>query len=225
MDNLNIKAWSGLAFLAIAMGLLLFVPAGTVYYWQAWVYLGVFFGVTIFITFYLMKKDPALLARRVSAGPAAEKETKQKIIQFFTSLGFIAILAVSALDHRFMWSRVPFFSVLLGDALIVLGFAIVFRVFKENTFTSATIEIAKGQKVISTGPYAIVRHPMYAGGAMYMLGMPLALGSFWGFVPFIAVLPFLLWRLFDEEQFLAKNLPGYTEYTKQVRWRLIPGIF
>jgi protein-S-isoprenylcysteine O-methyltransferase Ste14 len=207
------------------MGLLLFVPAGTAQYWQAWIYLAVFFGASLLITLYLMKKDPALLRRRLRGGPTAEKEKTQKIIMFFTTIGFVALLVVPALDHRFMWSSVPFYMVIAGDILTALGFYIVFLAYKENTFTSATIEVATDQKVISTGPYAIVRHPMYAGSLLYLVGMPLALGSYRGLLVLAATMPFLIWRLFDEEQFLSKNLSGYTEYCAKVRWRLIPGVF
>ena len=225
MSNLNTKAWLGLIFLAIVMGLLLFLPAGTVRYWQAWGYLAVFFGSSLLITVYLMKKDPALLKRRLSGGPAAEKRKLQKIIMLFVSIGFIGLLVVPALDYRFKWSSVPPYIVIAGDILTVLGFYIVFLVYKENPFTSATIEVANDQRVISTGPYAVVRHPMYAGSLLYLVGMPLALGSYWGLLVFAVMSPFLLWRLFDEERFLSKNLPGYAEYCAKVRWRLIPGVF
>jgi protein-S-isoprenylcysteine O-methyltransferase Ste14 len=225
MSNLTTKAWLGLVFLAIAMGLLLFLTAGTVHYRQAWAYLAVYFGASLFITLYLMKKDPALLKRRLSGGPTEEKETAQKIIMLFASTGFIGSLVVPALDHRFGWSSVPLYAVIAGDMLTALCFTIMFLVFKENTFTSATIEIAEHQKVISTGPYGFVRHPMYAGGLLLFIGAPLALGSYWGLLAFVAVLPVLIWRLLDEEKFLAKGLPGYVEYCAKVRWRLIPGIF
>jgi protein-S-isoprenylcysteine O-methyltransferase Ste14 len=225
MNRLDVKAWRGLACLAIVMGLLIFVPAGTVYYWQAWVYLALFFGASILITLYLMKHDPALLARRVSGGPTAEKEQRQKLIMLFMSLGFLALLVVPALDHRLQWSHVPRSGVILGDVFFVVGWLIIFFVFRENSFTSATIEVANGQNVISTGPYAIVRHPMYAGALLYCLGTPLGLGSYWGLAAFVAMLPFGAWRLFDEERFLSQNLPGYTEYCATVRWRLIPGVF
>jgi len=225
MDTLKVKAWLGLIFLAIAMGLLLFVPAGTTRYWQAWAYLAVFFGASLLTTLYLMKKDAALLKRRLRGGPTAEREKMQRVIMFFASVGFIAILIVPALDHRFGWSAVPSYTVIVGDFLVGIGFYTIFLVYKENTFTSATIEVAEDQKVISTGPYAFVRHPMYAGGLLYLLGTPLALGSYWGFLALAAMTPFLIWRLLDEERFLSKNLPGYTEYCAQVRWRLIPGLF
>jgi protein-S-isoprenylcysteine O-methyltransferase Ste14 len=225
MNNLKTKAWLGLFFLASVMGLLLFVVAGTLYYWQAWVYLGVFLGAAFLVTVYLMKKDPALLKRRLSAGPTAEKEKTQKIIMLFAEAGFIASLVVPALDYRFMWSNVPLYAIMAGDILTALCFTITFLVYKENTFSSATIEIAKDQKVISTGPYAKVRHPMYAGGSLLFIGTPLALGSYWGLLAFVATLPALVWRLLDEERFLAKNLPGYIDYCARVRWRLIPGIF
>jgi protein-S-isoprenylcysteine O-methyltransferase Ste14 len=225
MNNSNAKAWLGLFFLAAVMGLLLFSIAGTVYYWQAWVYLGIFFGPALLITAYLMKKDPALLKRRLSAGPTAEKEKTQKIAMLLASAGFTASLVVPALDYRFMWSNVPSYAVVSGDILIVLCFYIFFLVYKENPFASATIEVAKDQKVISTGPYAIVRHPMYAGGSLLFIGTPLALGSYWGLLAFVATIPALVWRLLDEEKFLANNLPGYGDYCTKVRWRLIPGIY
>jgi protein-S-isoprenylcysteine O-methyltransferase Ste14 len=225
MKNLNAKACLALAVLAGVMGLLLFIPAGTVHYWQAWVYLSIFTGASLLITLYLMKKDPALLERRMSGGPTAEKQPAQKVIMTGTSLGFIALLVVPALDYRFGWSAVPLGGVVAGDVLVAMGFYLIFLVYRENTYTSATIEVTEGQKVISTGPYAIVRHPMYASASLYLLGTPLALGSWWGFAPIAAMMPFLIWRLIDEERFLAKNLPGYTEYQKRVRHRLVPFVW
>jgi protein-S-isoprenylcysteine O-methyltransferase Ste14 len=225
MDTLQRKAFAGLLILFLVMAALLFPAAGTIRYWQGWAYLAVFFGASFLITLYLAKNDPALLKRRLSAGPWAEKEQAQKIIRAFTSVGFIALIVVPALDFRFGWSAVPLPIVAAGDVLVAIGYAIIFLVYKENTFTSATIEVAKDQRVISTGPYALVRHPMYAGGLLYFLGTPLALGSWWGLVPFAATLPFLIWRLFDEEAFLARNLPGYTEYRDKVRFRLMPGVW
>jgi protein-S-isoprenylcysteine O-methyltransferase Ste14 len=225
MDRLQRKAFRGLLILFLVMAALLFLTAGTIRYWQAWVYLAVFFGASFLITLYLAKNDPALLKRRLSAGPWAEKEQTQKIIMAFTSIGFLALIVTPALDFRFGWSAVPLPIVAAGNVLIAIGYAIIFLVYKENTFTSATIEVAKDQRVISTGPYALVRHPMYAGGLLYLLGMPLALGSWWGLVPFAATLPFLIWRLVDEEEFLARNLPGYAEYRNKVRFRLIPGVW
>ncbi len=223
--DLDTKAWLSLAVLAVVMGLLLFVPAGTVRYWQGWVYLGVFLGAAVLTTLYLSRHDPALLERRLSGGPTAEQRPAQKIIMAWTSLGFIALMVVPALDYRFGWSVVPLAGVFAGNVMVAVGFYFIFLVYKENTFTSATIEIAKDQHVISTGPYAIVRHPMYASALLYLAGTPLALGSYWGFIPLVGTLPFLIWRLFDEERFLAQNLPGYTDYQKKVRHRLIPGIW
>jgi len=225
MRNLNLQAWLSLAVLAVVMGLLLFISAGTIHYWHAWVYLSIFMGASLLTTLYLMKKDPALLKRRMRGGPTAEKLRKQKLIMLCTSIGFIALLVVPALDHRFRWSAMQLSCVIIGDVLVVTGFYFIFLVYKENPFTSATIEVVEDQKVISTGLYAIVRHPMYASALLYLVGTPLALGSFWGFLPLVAMMPFLIWRLYDEESFLAKNLSGYTEYQKKVRHRLIPFIW
>jgi len=207
------------------MGLLLFVPARTVHYWQAWVYLSTFTSASVLTTLYLIRKDPALLERRMSGGPMAEKEPAQKFIMLCTSIGFIALLVVPALDRRFGWSTVPVGGVIAGDVLVAIGFYLISMVYRENTFTSATIEIAENQRVISTGPYAVVRHPMYASGSLYLLGTPLALGSYWGFLPIAAMLPFLIWRLIDEERFLVRNLPGYSEYQKRIRYRLVPFVW
>ena len=225
MLNLNAQALLSLVVLTAVMGLLLLIPAGTIHYWQAWVYLFIFMGASLLTTLYLMKKDPALLNRRMRGGPTAEKRRTQKLIMLFTSICFIALLVVPALDHRFRWSAMPLSCVIGGDVLVAMGFYFIFLVYKENTFTSATIEVAADQKVISTGPYAIVRHPMYASALLYLVGTPLALGSFWGLLALSGMIPFLIWRLYDEESFLAGNLPGYTEYQKTVRHRLIPFIW
>jgi len=225
VKSLAARAWVALTGLAIVMALLLFVPAGTVRYWQGWVYLAIFIGASGLTTLYLLRKDRALLERRMRGGPTAEKRPAQKLIMVFTSIGFIALLVVSALDRRFGWSTVPLAAVVAGDALVAIGFYFISRVYRENTFTAATIQIAENQTVISTGPYAIVRHPMYASGLLYFFGTPLALGSYWGFVPLAATLPFLIWRLLDEERFLAKNLRGYAEYQRRVRHRLVPFVW
>jgi protein-S-isoprenylcysteine O-methyltransferase Ste14 len=225
VTSLALKSLFGIAFLAVAMALLLFVPAGTLHYWQAWLYLAIFFVITGLITLYLMRKDPDLLRRRLRGGPTAEGESSQRLIMLLASAGFIGLLVVSALDHRFHWSSVPLFLVLAGELLTAIGFYVTFLVYRENTFAAATIEVETGQHVISTGPYAVVRHPMYAGGLIYLLAMPLALGSFWGLLVFVPLVPVLVWRLLDEEQFLGRNLPGYLEYRSRVRWRLLPGVF
>ena len=222
MNAVNIKAFRALLFLLLFMAALLFVPAWTLDYWQAWTFLAVFFLSSLAITLYLMKKDPKLLERRMSGGPSAEKVATQRIIMSLASLGFICLTVFPALDHRFAWSHMSPYAALAGDLLVVLGYLVVFFVFKENTFSSATIELAPGQEVISTGPYALVRHPMYAGALVLLAGIPIALGSWWGLLVLIAMLPALIWRLLDEEKFLVKNLPGYIEYQKEVRYRLIP---
>ncbi|HXJ82730.1 MAG TPA: isoprenylcysteine carboxylmethyltransferase family protein [Candidatus Methylomirabilis sp.] len=225
MTHLNAKAWWSLAILVMVMGLLQFVSAGTVRYWQGWVYLTIFTGTSIVASAYLMRHDPALLERRMRAGPTAEKQAAQKLIMLCTSIGFIALLVVSALDVRFGWSAVPLAGVLVGDVLVVTGFSLIVLVYRENSFASATIEIAHDQKVVSTGPYAIVRHPMYGSGSLYLLGTPLALGSYWGLIIAGLMVPFLIWRLLDEERLLAKHLPAYTEYQQRVRHRLVPFVW
>ncbi len=225
MNNLHTKAWVALLLLFLVMAALLFVPPWTLDYWQAWTFLAVYFAASAAITLYLIKEDPQLLARRMSGGPAAEKLPAQRIIMSLTSLGFIGLLVVPALDRRFGWSHMPPGVALAGDVLVGFGFLGVFYVFRENSFSSATIELAPDQKVISTGPYTLVRHPMYAAALVMLLGIPIALGSWWGVPVIVAILPALIWRLLDEEKFLAKNLPGYPEYQARVRYRLIPPVW
>lgn len=223
--KLNAKAWLSLFVLAVVTGLLLFLPAGTVRYWQAWLYLSVFIGASALTTLYLMRRDPALLERRMRGGPTGEKRSAQKLIMLFVSVGFVALLVVPALDRRFGWSSVPTFIVVLGDLLVAAGFYFILLVYRENTYTSATIEIAEGQRVISTGPYALVRHPMYASGLLYLGATPPALGSYWGLLAFAWLVPFLIWRILDEERLLAGELPGYSEYRRKVRHRLVPFVW
>ena len=226
MANLNTKAFGGFLFLLLVMAALLFLPAWTLDYWQAWAFLAVFAASAFAITLYLMKKDPKLLERRVHAGPTAERETSQKIIQSITALGFMAMLVLPALDHRFhWWPAVPFFASLAGDVLVAIGFFIIFFVYKENTFASATIEVYPDQKVVSSGLYALVRHPMYMGGFVMFVGTTLSLGSWWELFAFPLMMPAFIWRIFEEEGFLLNNLPGYAEYENKVRHRLVPFIW
>jgi len=171
------------------------------------------------------EKDPELLERRVNAGPGAEKEKSQNIIQSLASVSFLAIIIFPAIDYRFALSMVPSYVSLAGDVLVAVGFFIVFLVFEENSFTSAIIEVGAGQQVISTGPYAYVRHPMYIGALVMLLGVPPALGSWWGIFAIIPITVVIIWRLLDEEKFLAKNLPGYPGYQKKVKYRLVPFIW
>jgi protein-S-isoprenylcysteine O-methyltransferase Ste14 len=223
MKDPKAKAWLGLVVSLVLIGLALFLSAGTIDYWQAWVYLGVGSVTSIPLTLYITK-DPILLESRTKSGPTAEQRPIQQIIVFSMALPGIATFIVPALDHRFGWSSVPLWLSIAGDILIVVAMWMVFRVFKANSFGSSTVEIAKGQRVISTGPYAIVRNPMYSSAAMYFIAMSLALGSYWGLIPSVLMILGLIWRLFDEEGFLARDLPGYAEYCAKVRWHLIPGI-
>src|SRR5262249_1571746 len=150
------------------------------HYWQAWLFLLSYFGASIGITLYLVRKDPALLARRMSGGPFAGREPAQGVIMWLASAGFIALLVVLALDGTFGRSPVPGLIVVAGNLLMLLGWYGIYCVFRENSFASATIESASDQKVISTGPYASVRHPMYAAALVMLLGISPALGSWWG---------------------------------------------
>lgn len=222
MCALHRRAFIALAVLVLVMALLLFGAAGTLRYWQAWLFLATYFAASLTITVYLMKCDPALLARRMSGGPFAEREPAQKVIMCFASVGFIALLVLPALDHRFSWSHMAQSAAVAGDLLVLLGWLGIFFVFRENSFASATIVSDPDQRVISSGPYAWVRHPMYATALVMLLGIPIALGSWWGALVVVAILPALIWRLVDEERFLVRNLPDYVAYQRRVRYRLLP---
>jgi protein-S-isoprenylcysteine O-methyltransferase Ste14 len=224
MKNPKVRMWLWLVVSSILIALMLFLSAGTLNYWQAWAYLCVGAVSSIPLTLYMIN-DPVLLENRTKAGPSAEQRPFQKIIVLCLGLPGIAAFVIPGLDHRFGWSRMPTWLSVAGNLLILLGMWMGYRVFKENSFASATIEIGKDQKVISSGPYAIVRHPMYSSAAMYFVGMSLALGSYWGLIPSAFIIVGFVLRLLDEEKFLAKNLPGYTEYCARVRSHLIPGIF
>ena len=189
MRSLYLKAFGGLAVLFLIMASLLFVAAGTLHYWQAWLFLAVYFLASLAITLYLINNNRALLARRMSGGPFAEKEPAQRIIMALVSIGFVGLILLPAIDHRFDWSHLSIPAILAGDALVLLGWLGIFFVFRENSFASATIESAEDQRVISTGLYAWVRHPMYATSLLMLLGIPVALGSWWGVLIVVAIVP------------------------------------
>jgi protein-S-isoprenylcysteine O-methyltransferase Ste14 len=222
LKSLIIPTLTNFVFGVIALGVVLFLPAWTLNYWQAWVFILVFMvGVTASGVYFSIK-DPALMERRKQAGPAAEQSTGQKIMITFAYLCILGVLVFSALDHRFGWSQMPAFVSIIGVGLVVLANVIWYYVQKENTFVGASIRIYEGQKVISTGLYAVVRHPKYVGDLALLVGMPLALGSGWGLVIVALGIPGLVWRIFDEEKLLKKDLPGYVEYTQKVYYRLVP---
>jgi protein-S-isoprenylcysteine O-methyltransferase Ste14 len=224
MKNPKASAWFGFVITVVLIAVAFFLSAGTINYWQAWVFLGVMVVTSIPITLYITN-DPILLANRMKGGPTVEQRPIQKIIVWALGIPLIATFIVPGLDHRFGWSAAPFWLSILGNLIIILSMWMVYRVFKANSFGSATIEVTKEQKVISTGPYAIVRNPMYSCAILYFIGISLALGSYWGLIPAALLALGFVWRLFDEEKFLAQNLSGYTEYQKKVRHHLIPFVW
>jgi protein-S-isoprenylcysteine O-methyltransferase Ste14 len=224
MKSPKAKMWLKTVVTFVIIGLVLFLTAGTFNYWQAWIFLGVS-AVSNGLLTLSITRSPTLLENRSKYGPAAEQRTTQRIILLCAGIPAIATFIIPALDRRFGWSNVPYWLSIAGDFLVLVGLWMVFRVFKANPFGSATIEIANDQTVISTGPYAIVRNPMYASAAVYLIGVPLALGSWWGLIAALLTTLGLVWRLLDEEKFLAQDLPGYAEYCAQVHWHLIPRIF
>jgi protein-S-isoprenylcysteine O-methyltransferase Ste14 len=219
---LLVRAVAGFVFLFAVIAIVFFGSAGSQSDGRAWSMLAVFFGSAGLITVWLWFRDKALLERRVKAGPGSEPDPAQNIVQALAGLVFLATFAVPGLDRRLGWSHVPLAVSLVGDGMIAIGFLIVFFTFRVNTFTAGTIEMVDGQRVIDSGPYAVVRHPMYAGALIMVAGIPLALGSWWGLIPAALLVPILMWRLTREEAFLSANLAGYSDYRNRVRCRLAP---
>lgn len=222
---MSARLMASLVGLALAMGALIFASAGTFDYWQAWLFLACYFTASLAVSVWLERNDPALLERRMRGGPFAEGERSQKIIMTITSIGFIALLVVPGLDRRFGWSEMPDSVPILGDLLLLAGWFGILMVFRANSYAAATIQVASGQKVNSTGPYAVVRHPMYATALLMLLGIPVSLASWRGALVLLALLPALAWRLIDEERLLVRDLEGYSDYRRNVRWRLIPYVW
>lgn len=192
-------------FFALILIACLFLPVGAWNYWQGWAFLVVFELCAQALGAYFLINDRKVIERRVRVGPTAEREPAQKIISALIVASFIAAFVVPAFDHRFGWSPVAPAVSILGDALVALSFLIFFWVLKANSFAASTIRVEEGQPVISSGPYAHVRHPMYSGVLVLLVAIPLALGSWWGVLLLVPFLPVLLWRLLDEERFLRRK--------------------
>jgi len=203
----------------------LFIPAGTLSYWQAWVFLAVFAVSSQALGIYFLAHDRKLIERRMKIGPVAEQRPAQKIISALFMLGFVGFLVLPAFDHRFGWSPVAPVLSILANAIIVLSFVLFFLVMQSNSYAASTIQVEEGQPVVSTGPYAYVRHPMYSGALLLLAAMPLALGSWLSVLLLVPFFPVLAWRILDEEDFLRKNLPGYAEYMRRVQYRLVPQVW
>ena len=225
MSNFYVRGiLANLITLAILLACL-FIPAGTLNYWQAWVFVAVFGVSAQALGIYFLVHDRKLVERRMNIGPVAEQRPAQKFISAIFILGFVGFVVLPAFDHRFGWSPVAPVVSVTANALIVLSFLLFFVVMKSNTYAASTIQVEEGQPVVSTGLYAYVRHPMYSGAVLLLAAMPLALGSWWSVLLVVPFFPILVWRILDEEMFLRKNLPGYAEYLQRVRYRLVPQLW
>jgi protein-S-isoprenylcysteine O-methyltransferase Ste14 len=211
----------GIAFFAV----LLFWPAETLNYWQAWVFIAIFIAATIIPSIYLAVNDPAALRRRMKAGPTAETRPVQRVAVVGTIVSVVAELVISALDHRFGWSQVPTAVIIVGNVLVAVGLGLAQLVVIQNSYAAATITVEAEQKVVSTGLYGVVRHPMYVGALIMMVGTPLALDSYWGLVAIFPGLAVLALRIVDEENMLRQELTGYREYIEKVHYRLVPYVW
>ncbi|HEX4390384.1 MAG TPA: isoprenylcysteine carboxylmethyltransferase family protein [Mycobacterium sp.] len=210
----------------VAFGAMLFLPAGTFHYWQAWVFLAVFALSTWIPSVYLMRTNPEALERRMRVGPSAETRTLQRILITVVFISFPAMFVISALDHRFGWSPpVPASVSVIGDVLVAIGLGLSMLVIVQNGYAAANVTVEAGQQLVSTGLYGLVRHPMYAGNVFLMLGIPLALGSYWGLLLLIPGVVVLVLRIGDEEDLLTHELSGYRDYTQRVHYRLLPYVW
>jgi protein-S-isoprenylcysteine O-methyltransferase Ste14 len=223
--GLLLKSIAGMLFLLIVMGVVLFLPYGSMHYTLAWWYLAAFFAPVLAITLYLYQADKRLLQSRLAAGPVAEPTVFQKVIQAIAALAFLGIYIVSALDYRHEWTTIPYRVSYTADVGCLLSFVLLFFVFRQNTYLSATIEVQAQQQVVSTGLYGLVRHPMYTGALVLMWCTPPALGSLWGLVPAAILTITIYFRALDEEQQLQQQLQGYKDYCQRVRYRFIPFVF
>ena len=213
--------WRFLAGIPI-LGAMFFLPAGTLFYWEAWVYMAITFIPMLFVVAYFIKNAPELLERRLKM---REKEAAQKLIIKLSSLYFLIAFLLPGFDKRYGWSSVPATVVIIADVIVLLGYAFFALTLKENQYASRIIEVEEQQKVITTGPYALVHHPMYLAVSVMYIFSPLALGSYWAMLPTILLLILLVARIRNEERVLLRELKGYQEYTQQTPYRLIPGIW
>jgi protein-S-isoprenylcysteine O-methyltransferase Ste14 len=219
------RAMASSIFGLAVLGLLLFLPAGTVNYWQAWVFIATATASTLLPTIYIARTNPAALQRRMHAGPRAESRTLQKIVITGMILASLGMLVFSAYDHRMGWSHPPAWVSVLGDVLVAAGLGIAMLVVIQNGYAAATITVETGQQVVSRGVYRFVRHPMYVGNFVMTVGIPLALGSYWGLLFILPSVLVLIFRIIDEEKLLTQDLPGYREYAQRVRYRLMPYVW
>jgi protein-S-isoprenylcysteine O-methyltransferase Ste14 len=201
---------------------MLFLPAGTLHYWQGWVFLAVFALSTWIPSIYLMRTNPAALERRMRAGPKKESRPVQKAISTVAFISLVAMVVIGALDHRYGWSAVPPAVSVIGDVLVALGLGLAMLVVIQNGYAAANITVESGQTLTSTGLYGLVRHPMYTGNVVLMVSIPLALGSYWGLLLVLPGVAVLVLRIRDEEGLLEHELSGYREYEQKVHYRLVP---
>jgi protein-S-isoprenylcysteine O-methyltransferase Ste14 len=214
----TIRAVVGFAFYSA----LFFGTAGTFDYWEAWVFMGTLFIPAILALIYFVRADPELLKRRMRM---REERTPQKVIMLMFTATWLLVVVLPGLDHRFDWSAVPAWLVIFADVVVLASYTFVVRVMLENRYASRTIGVEEGQELVTTGLYALVRHPMYLGILPMTVFVPLALGSWWAVIPALAIPPFLVMRILDEEEVLKEGLPGYVEYVQKTRSRLIPGVW
>lgn len=222
ISSLSQRVIRGFIRLQLILAILLFLPAGSIRFWEAWLYCGLLGGSVLFITRYFLKVDIDFVERRMQIGPDAESSNTQQVVQFMSGVLACALFLAAGFDHRLRGSNLPASVVLVADGLLVFCMVITFRVFHANRYAAGTVRVEANQQVVSNGPYATVRHPLYVASILGFLATPFALGSLWA-LPFgLLLCAVVVVRLLDEERFLLEHLAGYIDYCRHVRYRLIP---
>ena len=227
MQEVDLKALKRTVFvrfslILLILGLVFFFSAGTIKYREAWAYIITISIPMIIFGIYMFRHNPKFLERRMKT---EEKRKEQKLIQKVGALPFLLVYLLPGLDKRFGWSDLPYSIALIGLAPVLLGYLMILYVFLTNSYASRVVEVEKGQRVITTGPYALVRHPMYVGVILFYSVTPIALGSYWAMIPSLLIIPILVFRIKDEEKELLENLTGYREYAQKVKYRLLPFVW
>jgi protein-S-isoprenylcysteine O-methyltransferase Ste14 len=224
-NDLRAQAWGSTSRTLLVLAAVLFLSAFTLYDWRAWMYWVIYAMALCFNTAYFLRRDPALVARRLRAGPTAEPSRRQRYIQAVTAVCLLLMFALAGFDHRLSWSSVPASVSIVAEVVFVIALVMIFLVFTQNSYAGSVVEVVSEQSVATHGLYGCVRHPMYFASAIAFLATPVALGSIWGLIGAVSATISMIVRLQDEEQQLHQRLPGYAAYCRRVRFRLCPGIW
>jgi protein-S-isoprenylcysteine O-methyltransferase Ste14 len=218
----ELEAYSALVVFFLVIFLVFWGVSGTIYYWEAWIYILFFSALEIFMVRSLIRNDPEMLGKRLTL---REKDSTQQVLILYGGINYVLLYTIPGIDRRYEWSIMPLWLLIVGYVMIGVGWFMTYKVVQINRWAGRAIQVQRDQKVVSTGLYGVVRHPMYLGGWLVSLGTPLALGSYWGLIASVSWLIMLILRLLNEEKMLIRDLPGYEDYCREVKYHLIPGIY